>query len=252
MKIKRSLLVLSLVLTLALGITIGAGASDTLKAITAKLNYGITIKYNGEVQALTDATGTHVYPISYNDTTYLPVRAVSNMLGIDVQWDEATQTVLLGSAPVASADGVDLINTFKPYSATNGSRKSWNENNTAYFDQFQSTDGKTQDVSGMTLDHWILAFTAQYAHDAGYTEASGYYNLGGQFNTLTFKAYSNANVPLYVYGDNGVLLAEFSLKGNQVAQTFTVPLNGTTELRFKKPNIEKVSSSVYIFDAYLK
>ena len=36
-----------------------------------------TIRYNGETQTLFDANKNRVYPITYNGTTYLPVRAVS-------------------------------------------------------------------------------------------------------------------------------------------------------------------------------
>jgi len=41
--------------------------------------------------------GNPVYPIIYNGTTYLPIRAVSNMLDIPVAWDATTKTVILGT-----------------------------------------------------------------------------------------------------------------------------------------------------------
>ena len=96
MKIKKATLTLALALAVVLGMVVGANAVDTLKTITASLNYGITIKYNGNVQEMKDANGNRVYPISYEGTTYLPVRAVANMLGIEVNWDDPTQTVWLG------------------------------------------------------------------------------------------------------------------------------------------------------------
>lgn len=96
MKIKKSVLTLVLAVAVMFGIMVGANAADTLKEIKAFLNYGITVKYNGEVQELKDANGNRVYPISYEGTTYLPIRAVSNMLGIEVNWDGPTQTVWLG------------------------------------------------------------------------------------------------------------------------------------------------------------
>ncbi len=65
--------------------------------ITVQINPNITVKYNGVIQAMTDVTGKPVYPMAYNGTTYLPIRAVSNMLGVKVDWDGATQTVLLKS-----------------------------------------------------------------------------------------------------------------------------------------------------------
>lgn len=77
----------------------GALAVGNLEEIKAFLNYGITVKLDGEEQIMYDGVGNRVYPITYNGTTYVPIRAVSNMLDIDVNWDGATNTVLLGEVP---------------------------------------------------------------------------------------------------------------------------------------------------------
>ena len=83
--------------------TAGVGAASNLQEIKAYLNYGITIEYNDVDQTMYDAGGNRVYPITYNGTTYLPVRAVSNMLGVKVDWDQNTQHVLLGNSYVDTA-----------------------------------------------------------------------------------------------------------------------------------------------------
>jgi len=57
----------------------------------------VTIKYEGEVQNMKDGLGNPVYPLMYNGTTYLPIRAVSNMLNIPIEWEAATKTVILGT-----------------------------------------------------------------------------------------------------------------------------------------------------------
>jgi len=44
-----------------------------------------------------DGLGNPVYPLMYNGTTYLPIRAVSNMLNIPIEWEAATKTVILGT-----------------------------------------------------------------------------------------------------------------------------------------------------------
>ena len=77
----------TLVIALALvgAFTLSAKATDTLEAISAYLNYGITIKHEGIPQTMMDANGVRVYPITYNGTTYVPIRAVSNMLGVGVE-----------------------------------------------------------------------------------------------------------------------------------------------------------------------
>ena len=48
----------------------------------------------------TDAKGNRVYPITYEGSTYLPVRAVAGLAGYEVNWDQATRTVDLGETKV--------------------------------------------------------------------------------------------------------------------------------------------------------
>lgn len=69
------------------------------------LNYpGIKITLNGSPVIPTDAEGNTVEPFTIDGTTYLPVRGIASALGLDVVWDQSTQTVVLTNAvPSASA-----------------------------------------------------------------------------------------------------------------------------------------------------
>ncbi|NLW26567.1 stalk domain-containing protein, partial [Acetivibrio saccincola] len=89
------LIVLTSVIVLCAGIV--AFASSLTTEIKAILTQEFTIKYYGEVQEMKDGSGNPVYPIVYNGTTYLPVRAISDMMGIPVDWDASTKTVILGT-----------------------------------------------------------------------------------------------------------------------------------------------------------
>jgi hypothetical protein len=91
-KVKVSTL-LALLCVAAFSVT--AIAAATTK-ITATLSADITVKYNGVVQAMKDGNVAVVYPLSYKGTTYLPIRAVSDMMGIAVAWEGKSKTVLLG------------------------------------------------------------------------------------------------------------------------------------------------------------
>ena len=73
----------------------GVYAGSKLEKISAYLNHGITFKVNGAVQSLTDSNGKKLVPITYQNTTYLPVRVISNMAGINVQFDGASQQIRL-------------------------------------------------------------------------------------------------------------------------------------------------------------
>ncbi len=65
MKKKAShLTALLLTLGAVLCFAAGAAAADTLQAITAYLDPGITITFDGEAKTLTDAKGARVYPIT--------------------------------------------------------------------------------------------------------------------------------------------------------------------------------------------
>ena len=80
---------------------------------TAELFYNnIKISLNGQEVLPKDANGNYVEPFTINGTTYLPVRAVANALGIDVDWDGSTNTVILSnalSAPFTLAAGQYIV-----------------------------------------------------------------------------------------------------------------------------------------------
>lgn len=59
----------------------------------------IKIRLNGKTLTPKDAAGNPVEPFIIDGTTYLPVRAVGEALGLNVSWDGATNTVILGNDP---------------------------------------------------------------------------------------------------------------------------------------------------------
>lgn len=249
MKTRKTFITLAIALALVCGMVIGANAADTLKEISAYLNYGITIKYNGEVQNLTDAGGNRVYPISYNGTTYLPVRAVSNMLGIGVDWDGATQTVLLGKTGAT----VNPMETYKPYTSYQSVSRvisDWHDGPIFY--QKSTTP---ENIGGETASSWLNLYNPKnnWAEDSNTLLCS--FNIGGKYKTLTFKAYTNEDATLTVKGDNDSLLGEFKLTAGQTPQTFTVDLLNTTQLTFLLNNgVETygIDIETYVFDAKLE
>ena len=95
MKFRNRFTALILALVMVFSLTVSASAADTPKSeqVTAYLNYNLTVRFNGEAKLLGNVNGGQVYPITYGGTTYVPVRAISNLLGLEVGWDQDSRTV---------------------------------------------------------------------------------------------------------------------------------------------------------------
>ncbi|MCL1808668.1 MAG: copper amine oxidase N-terminal domain-containing protein [Clostridiales bacterium] len=72
------------------------------QSISVYLKPDITIKVGDQVKSFYDEGGQNVFPLIYQGTTYLPVRAVSSLMGENIEWDDKSRTVYIGrtlSAP---------------------------------------------------------------------------------------------------------------------------------------------------------
>ena len=99
---------LKVVLGTVAGIMIGGltvvGANQAIQAIQ---NTEIKVSLNGQVQEFKDeTTGEIQYPITYHDRTYLPLRNVANLAGLNVDYDLNTNTAILNNK-----DAIDKINS---------------------------------------------------------------------------------------------------------------------------------------------
>ncbi|MCL1859872.1 MAG: copper amine oxidase N-terminal domain-containing protein [Oscillospiraceae bacterium] len=69
-------------------------AAPIVKTVSISYN-DIKITLNGKQITPKDANGNAVDPFILNGSTYLPVRAVGEALGLEVDWDGKTNTVIL-------------------------------------------------------------------------------------------------------------------------------------------------------------
>lgn len=89
----------------ALAVGLVSTAFATMGRRTVEVDYtDIKIELNGTQLTPTDANGNPVEPFAVNGTTYLPVRAVGNALGLMVGWDSATSTVKLSGSSTDDHD----------------------------------------------------------------------------------------------------------------------------------------------------
>lgn len=91
---------------------ISVTATPKVAEIKASINYGIRMVLNGKPFQPMENAKT-IRPIIYNGRSYLPVRSLGEALGVAVNWDSATQTIILGER----TDKVKLTaNDYKGYS----------------------------------------------------------------------------------------------------------------------------------------
>ncbi len=95
MSIKRKLsflLAVAMLTTMLSSTALAENMTQTLEALYAD----IKLVVNGQQTTLKDEGGNTVEPFAVDGTTYLPIRGVAEALGEDVQWDSATNSVLIG------------------------------------------------------------------------------------------------------------------------------------------------------------
>lgn len=92
MKHKKSIITLA-VLGMTLSGAAGVFAGANLQKITAYLNHSISIKVDGKVYD----TSKNMTPITYKNTTYLPVRAIADVLDVPVRYDAMNRQVVIGT-----------------------------------------------------------------------------------------------------------------------------------------------------------
>lgn len=101
---KKTSIFAGLSIAALLGTGIIAFAEPTLKEIKAYLNHETIIKFNGYPVADT--------PITYDGTTYLPVRTLSHLIGARVAWNDQTSTVDINTNKYLPFDEVRTLGKY--------------------------------------------------------------------------------------------------------------------------------------------
>lgn len=75
----------------------------SVTTVSATLSPDITVQVDGATRTFFNVNGVQVHPVLYNGTTYLPVRAIGELMNKNVNWDQNTLTVTLSSPRTATA-----------------------------------------------------------------------------------------------------------------------------------------------------
>ncbi|MBR3059761.1 MAG: copper amine oxidase N-terminal domain-containing protein [Oscillospiraceae bacterium] len=165
MKKVRTFLVgfLSAVILMGLALpAIAAGSTVTWDSVFV----GVNIVIDGEKLEPKDVNGNPVDAVIYKGTTYLPVRAVAEALGVAVNWDGDTRTVYLGDVPAKpqpepekepepqpAAGNEDYIGTYRIYGIEGKSLEEY------LSDLIQETMGEDEDLDLKAL---MAMFRAEF------------------------------------------------------------------------------------------
>ena len=120
MKKNRLIQTTACAMALSAALTVSAFAATK---VTATLRPDVTVRIDGVTCDFYNAQGKEVHPIIYNGTTYIPLRAVGELMGKNVNWDGATGTASLSGTrttgnvtgtPDTAAKRTDVTFTLRP------------------------------------------------------------------------------------------------------------------------------------------
>lgn len=181
--------ILSGALIASLMFSLASPALAALAGKTIEVYSGVNIYIDDVKLTPTDTNGDPVDVFIYNGTTYLPIRAVSEALNQNVEWDGDTQSVFVGKheadrTPVMSLDNLDYF----------------------YASHLRGLSSNTvTDNLGNTHETMVIDYF-------GNNDCSLTYLLNGQYSGLTgvyFLSYSERSSTntrtLTIYGDGNEL-----------------------------------------------
>ena len=220
MKMKRTVFFLCITMALLVGISARALATGKLKQIQAYLNYGITIQLDGETQSMYDVNGNRVYPISYNGTTYVPIRAVSTMLGLDVEWDGASNTVLLGDNDVVPKTKITDLSYYNRKSVTDGQ-------------EYTKVNMAKDNLGKSYVDPLCLMRSCETNYWESYMLTEDYSTFSGTLFIDYDDRDSATTCNVRIYGDDELLYSSPTLTKGVKPISFTVDIQGVDELKLE-------------------
>lgn len=231
---------------LVTGVLIGTIAAGTIGAfaytdyIEAVYN-NIKIVVDGQQIMPTDGNGKVVEPFISYGTTYLPVRAVADAFGKEVDWDSETNTVILGAKSFDWLDQMGYFEYDNSHSA-GSSMKPIESNSTA-------SDG-TKYSRGL---RFYLDWGNSWKYDDGtkdnYQTVS--YKLDGKYKTFSgtlceFNDNSSYPAIVRIYGDNKELYTSPLIASGTKSTPFEIDISNNSLLTIKVEYANQINGHPYV------
>ena len=128
--------------------------------VSVSLRDDFTIIVDGVTQQFYDAGGNRVYPLLHNGVTYLPIRAVGELMGKVVSWDNNTQTVTISGNVDSSGNLVTDADSFGPGSGSTGN--TGNTGNTGSTSYISAETAKAKALAHAGLSASQVTFVRAY------------------------------------------------------------------------------------------
>lgn len=222
----KKILSIACVVGLMASFACGVVASDSIKEVTASINYGLKMKVDNVEWNPTEDDGSAVRPITYNGRTYLPVRALAEKLGVAIDWDGATQTVLIGNKEWTPVK-VDMID------ADNG--------------QYTEDADMLYNGSGI-YTHGIVVNEKWATNDFSAT----YVETNGKWNTMKLSAYAmGGNTTITVRDKETQQVYKTIELQDGVKKEVEFNIGASQKVEFKWDS-EKGTSKIIFGDIYVK
>lgn len=211
----------------------------------ASFRKNITVDYMGiklvvdgkEVIMGNDMAGNKIEPFAYEGTTYLPVRALAEALGKNVQWDDATKTIFIGdgsAAPVADnqnntpapSTGQYLTDVMDPFSMKRAT-------------VYKTKARKTFLIAGKEYSNGVL-YDSYYGGE-GHTN----FNLDGQYTNLTGKlgADQEGTTIRVDFIADGTIIQSYDIVSGQLPVDVNLNVSGVRLLEIKFEDMGKSYTS---------
>lgn len=174
--------------------------------VQAVLKPGVTVLVDGERQQFVDANGKTLYPIIYNGSTYLPLRAIGNLMGKQVGWSSALSTVFLGE----QADETTLAQSEYVMQALRCV-----QGISQVIQQYEGLDAETQPERVL---EYAKAFQAAIAAGDGLAVPAGLEQQGSAFQAGVSQALDGANRMVAVVEKISQMTTQQAMDANYVQQ----------------------------------